>query len=48
MDTHILAYYYKWGRDSIKSLPIKERAEWVEFIRLQIETENNANNSKGG
>ena len=37
---HILAYIYRWERDTIMSLRRKERRMWVEMIKEQKEAEN--------
>lgn len=37
---HLLAYYYKWERNTVRSLSVRERREWVKMIEKQIEAEN--------
>lgn len=41
-EMHIIAYVYHWERDTLKSLPIRERRRWAERIIKQREAENSA------
>jgi hypothetical protein len=39
MEMHILAYVYRWERDTLWKLPFNERKMWVKMIQDQKETE---------
>lgn len=41
-EAHLIAYYYHWSVDSIMRMSIRERGEWCNLIRGQIEAENRA------
>lgn len=43
LEMHILAYFYHWSRDSVVSMPRRERRMWVNQIREQIKAENKSN-----
>ena len=36
---HLLAYIYRWERDTVWSLSIKERKMWIEQIKKQRKSE---------
>ena len=39
MEMHILAYIYRWDRNTVRTIPILERKMWVDMIYKQKESE---------
>lgn len=44
-EMHILAYVYRWDRNTLWSLPRNERKLWVEEVIRQKKAEKDAMNS---
>ena len=42
MEMHLLAYVYRWERDTIWKLRRSERKMWVDLIRKQKEAEKSS------
>ena len=46
LEAHLIAWYYHWDAFSIKKLSTRERKEWCNLIRAQVDAQNKANQGK--